>query len=722
MRRGSARLLPLAVLLALPQGAAGQTPAPTDLTTVVVTGRRVSALGTEVSASAGTITHDQVQEQPILRPGEILQLVPGMVVVQHAAGGKANQYYLRGFELDHGDMFSTWVDGVPVNEPSHAHGPGYTDLNWLIPEFVDHIDFEKGPYDPGRGDFASAGAADLHLVDSVPAPFLKEEIGTDGWIRLLGAGSTAVGPGTLFLGAEYTHYDGPWTVGDDYRKRNGIVKYSQGDAEDGFSVTAQAYRGNWLGNDQVPLAAIESGQIPLYGTEDPSTGGTSSRDSLYADWHETDPAGRTLATLYAVHYTLNLYANFTEALFFPVEGDGQQQNDRRWTYGGHVERDLDGDYLGAGTRDRFGFELRDDDIHTFLNRVEDRIVWAQVRADQVDEAMLSPWYENTIAWTSWLSTVEGVRADVLVYADHSDTEENSGNGVAWRPSPKIGARFGPWDGTLLFLQAGLGISSEDIEGVTSTVQPGPYGNPGAADPATGRAYPTTAKCPVLLPGTSIGGGCPAIPEQALTRNRGAEIGLHATGVPGLDTTLSFWLLESRNEFVYDGDFGAVTASGRPGRRWGVEWNNRWQPTSWLDVTADLAVSRAHYLDQDDPAGNQIPESVRAMTAGQATLHDLPWLADTKWTLGWRYLGPRFLTPDGTVQSRPSLVFNARAEYDVAPGLSVGAEILNLFDAHYYDAEYWYQYRLPGQSLAGRSGYVVHPAEPLQLRFSLTERF
>jgi hypothetical protein len=694
------RIFGVVCLAMLPLGSSADTSAPSpDADTILVTGRRMSELGTEVSASAGTITDAQVAEQPTLRPAEILQLVPGLVVVQHAAGGKANQYYLRGFEMDHGDMFLTWVDGVPVNEVSHAHGPGYTDLNWLVPEFVDHIDFEKGPYYADRGDFASAGAADIHLIRSVPSAVLKEEVGTDGWVRVLGADSAVVGSGTLLLGAEYSHYDGPWIDGENYRKRNGIVTYSGGDTANGFAITAQAYRGNWLGNDQIPLAAIEAGQVPLYGSEDPSTGGTSSRYSLYGRWHETDAAGTTRATLYAVHYTLDLFANFTDDLFFPAEGDGQRQNDRRWTYGGHVERDLTGGYLGQGTTDRLGFELRDDDAHTFLDRVEDRVQWAHVRADDVGEIMISPWYENNIAWTDWFSTVAGMRADVLVYGDHSDTALNSGNGIAWRPSPKVGARLGIRPDTDFYIQAGLGISSEDIPGVTSTVQPGPFS-----------------------PAGPLGGGIAATPQPPLTRNRGAEIGIHTRTIPGLDSTVSLWTLESQDEFVYDGDIGAVTGSGRPGRRWGIEWNNRWQPTGWIDVTADVALSRAHYLDQDDPAGNRIPESVRAMTAGQVTLHDLVWPPDTKWTIGWRYLGPRFLTEDATIQSRPSLVFNAKAQYDVTPRISIGGEILNLFNAHYDDAEYWYQYRLPGQPPDGETGYVVHPSEPLELRISITERF
>ncbi len=271
--------------------------------------------------------------------------------------------------------------------------------------------------------------------------------------------------------------------------------------------------------------------------------------------------------------------------------------------------------------------------------------------------------------------------------------QNSGNGLAWKPSPKLGAKFGPWAATDFYIQAGLGISSEDIPGVTSTVQPGPYANPGVLNPANRHGLSDQRQMPGPPPAPS-GGNCPASPEQALTRNRGAEIGVHTTAIPGLDTTLSLWILESQDEFVFDGDVGAVDASGRPGRRWGVEWNNRWQPTGWVDVTADFALSRAHYLDQNDPVGNQIPESVRAMTAGQVTLHDLDILSRQPLDGRLALSRPRFLVEDSSIQAKPALVFNARAEYQISPRLTVGAEILNLLDNHYYDAQYWYQYRLP----------------------------
>jgi outer membrane receptor protein involved in Fe transport len=668
-----------------------------QLETIVVTGARASNLATASSASAGTITGTQVSELPILRPAEILQLVPGMVVVAHAAGGKANQYYLRGFELDHGDMFLTEVDGVPVNLVSHAHGPGYTDLNWLIPELIAGVDYTKGPYYADKGDFANAGSANIRMVDSLPQALFKQEIGSDGYARLLGADSLNVGLGTLLLGAEYMHDDGPWTVGNNYRRRNGLIRYSQGDVSDGFSLTFQGYRGNWSGGDQVPLRGLDEGLYPRYAVLNPDTGGTSSRYSLYGNWHETDDNGRTNAVLYAVHYTLDLRSDFT--YFLDPNGDEIRQNDRRWIYGGHIDRSFDGNYLGNDTRDRIGVELRDDDIHNSLNHVIDGQPYYHVRFDQIDQTMISPWWENKVAWTDWFSTTVGVRADVLIYADHSDTTGNSGNGVAWKPSPKVGMRFGPWDETDIYVQAGLGISSEDIRGVTSTVSPGP---------------------------AAFGGGAPVSPTLPLTRNRGAEIGVHTKVIPGLDTTLSLWVLESQNEFVFDGDSGAVDASGRPGRRYGIEWNNRWQPTDWLDVTADAAISRAQYLDQNNPLGNQIPESVRWTASGEATIHDLSWLPAASATLGWRYLGPRYLIEDASIQSKPSLVFNGRLSYDLTPNLKLGLEILNLFDTRYFDAQYYYATRLASELATvgpeGENGYVVHPGEPREFRFSIIERF
>jgi outer membrane cobalamin receptor len=682
----------LATALTIPTFGYGQSASPASGEEIVVTGQRISNVGTPVSASAGAITLEQVQDYPVLRPGELLQLVPGLVVVAHAAAGKANQYYLRGFELDHGDMFLTWVDGVPVNMVTHAHGPGYTDINWLIPEMVERIDYAKGPYYADKGDFANAGAADFHLMDSLPGALFKEEIGGEGYARLLAMDSIKAGPGTLVFAAEYMHDDGPWTVANNYRRRNGIIRYSQGDKADGFSVTAQGYRGNWLGGDQVPLRAITDGSIPTYDVINPTTGGTTSRYSLSGEWHETDDSGSTHVQLYGVHYTLDLFSDFTYFLADPVNGDEIRENDRRWIFGGHAEREFDGNYLGQSTQDRFGVEVRSDQIHLFLDNVLNRQLLSHVRADQVTERMYSPWWENKIDWNDWFSTVLGVRGDLMTYSDNSDNALNSGSGSDFKPSPKIGLNFGPWAKTSFYIQAGVGISSQDVRGIVGTVVPGP------------------------------GGGQPAVQTLPITRNRGAEIGVHSTLVPGLDTALAVWTLESANEFIFDGDTGAVDASGRPGRRYGVEWNNRWQPLSWLDVTANFAISRAHYLDQNNPLGNQIPESVRSMVSGEINFHDLEWLPGATATLGWRYLGPRYLIEDGSEQSKPAPVFNAKLQYEVTPAVTVSLQILNLLNTHYYDAEYYYVSRLPGESLDGVAGHMVHPGEPREFRLSIAEQF
>ncbi len=666
-------------------------------TMVVIKGNRTSMLSTTKSSSAGTITKTQVSEYPVLRPGEVLQLVPGVVVVAHAAAGKANQYYLRGFQLDHGDMFLTEVDGVPVNMVTHAHGPGYTDLNWLIPEMIEGIDYSKGPYYADKGDFDNAGSANIRLADAPPAQ-IKVETGGDGYGRIFGTDTLALGTGRLSGAVEYMHDDGPWTVKNNYRRYNGQLRYSVGDSANGYSVTLQGYSGIWNGGDQIPLRGVEEGLYSRFAVLDPNTGGSSTHYSLAAQWHETDAGGRTLAQIYALNYSLNLFSNFTYDI--DPNGDEIDERDSRWSYGGKIERDINGSYLGEGTVDRFGVQLRYDDIGLTLNHTIARQLYYHVLSDRVFEAMLSPWWENTTHWNDKLTSTIGLRLDNLGYQVNSDTAANSGRGTQAVLSPKFGLHYKIGSKTDVFYQAGYGISSEDVRGATETVTPGP---------------------------TAYGGGESVVPTAAITRNRGEEIGLHTSLIPGLDTTASFWVLMSDNEFVFDGDSGAVAASGRPGQRAGFEWNNRWQPTDWLDVTGDIAISSARYTDKNNPVGDEIPESVRFMTNGEATLHDLKGLPDTSFTLGWRYLGPRYLIEDGSIMSSAATTYNLRVSHSVTPHLSLTLSVLNLLNGKYYDAEYYYGSCLKGENCAATNGqgipdHMIHPGERREFRLALAKTF
>ena len=246
---------------------------------MIVTGRQDSLLGIADSATQGTTGAAQLADRPILRTGEILETVPGVIITQHAGGGKANQYFLRGFNLDHGTDFAVFLDDMPLNLPSHAHGEGYADMNTVIPELVERIDYEKGPYYADVGNYGSAGNAHLVFYQTLPQDFVTVEGGMYGYERGVFGFSQKLGAGNLLYGGEAYHDDGPWVNPDDYRKFNGLLTYSQGNDVNGFSVTARGYYGIWNSSDQI---AASFGQTNFFGAINPTDGGDSQRFSLQA--------------------------------------------------------------------------------------------------------------------------------------------------------------------------------------------------------------------------------------------------------------------------------------------------------------------------------------------------------------------------------------------------------------------------------------------------------
>ena len=252
-------------------------------TTVNVQGREDDLIGIAESATQGTVGAKEIEDRPILRSGEVLETVPGLIITQHAGGGKANQYFLRGFNLDHGTDFAVFLDDMPLNLPSHAHGEGYADMNIVIPEFVQRVNYEKGPYYADVGNFGSAGSAHLEFFKTLPENFFQVEGGMYGYGRAVFGVSQKLGSGNLLYGGEAYHDDGPWTHPDDYYKFNGLLTYSQGDDADGFSITARAYHGKWNSSDQIPVTAMPL--VGFFGALNPTDGGNSQRYSLQAEWH-----------------------------------------------------------------------------------------------------------------------------------------------------------------------------------------------------------------------------------------------------------------------------------------------------------------------------------------------------------------------------------------------------------------------------------------------------
>ena len=411
---------------------------PSRVETVVVTGRRAELAGLAQSANQGSVSAEDIALRPLLRPGEIVENIPGVIVTQHSGSGKANQYFLRGFNLDHGTDLAISVDGIGVNMPTHAHGQGYSDLNFLIPELIERVDYKKGPYYADVGDFGAAGAFDVRYYDTLPGGLARVEGGQFGYGRAVVADNAAIGQGILLYAVELEHNDGPWRKGDDARKLNGVLRYSLGDETDHLSVTAEAYHDIWNSTDQVPDRAIASGLIDRWGAIDPSDGGTTGRYALSLDWQTKSDTAKTHVLVYGMHYNLNLFSNFTYFLDDPIHGDQIEQQDNRFILGGKASQSwLTGLFDDDGIT-TVGLDIRNDVIRNGLFHTERRVRLDARHVDDIMELSVSPYIENETHWTPWFRTDIGLRGDLYWGSVSNIAGGNSGDVRAAIVSPKLG--------------------------------------------------------------------------------------------------------------------------------------------------------------------------------------------------------------------------------------------------------------------------------------------
>lgn len=664
----------LLFLLAAPQD-------PPRLPTVVVEGRTDSLVGVAASASAGVMGQEDLRHRPLLRPAEVLEAVPGVVITQHSGAGKSNQQFARGFNLDHGTDLATSLFGVPLNMPSHGHGQGYTDLNPLIPELVDTVRWRLGPYDVRDGDFASAGAIDIDYVRRLDRSFVKVTAGSYDHVRTLIADSHRIGDGDLLVALELLHDDGRFTVDQDYEKKNGYLSW----AADTWRIAGFAHAADWTSTDQIPRRAVRSGQLGRFDSLDATSGGDTSWYGGAAEWTPRVDSGRCRLSAYAFHYELDLWSNFTYALVDPVDGDQFEQRDARTTWGFAAERTLQ---LDAGWFHEltFGAEYRGDAIHNGLFPSTGRTRRGTVRRDAIDENALAAYAELRLEPLDWLRGHVGVRGDQYLFDVDSDREANSGSDDAAIASGKAGVVVGPWCASELYANVGTGFHSNDARGVVLR------DDPGTAAPDDG------------------------MPVDALVRSRGGELGVRTTAVDGLQTTVSLWALELASELVFVGDAG-TTEPSRASHRVGVEIANHWRPCSWLLLDADVTTSRARFRG-DDPAGNRIPGAVPFTLATGITAE---WSDAFATSLRLRHLGRRPLVEDGSVRSSSSTLVNAQATWQLDANREFGLAVLNLLDRKDSDIEYWYASQLPGEP-GPVDDVHFHPVEPFTVQLSFTARF
>jgi len=653
---------------------------------VVVQGRRLNLTGEARSASEGVIGQEDLASRPLLRPGDVLESIPGLIMTQHSGSGKGNQMFLRGFNLDHGTDFSTKIDGMPVNLPTHGHGQGYTDINFLIPELIRTIDYVKGPYHAELGDFSSAGGAHIRTFDSLSRNRLSVGLGENNYGRVLAMGSTPVADGHILGAIEGQVYDGPWTdIKEDVDKINGLVRWTGAGKKLTYGITAMYFDANWNSADQVPERAVTQGLIDPLGSLDKTLGGNTRRMSLSGtlSWD----GGNFLNEINAwiIDYDFQLWSNFTYLLEDPVNGDQFEQLDDRTIYGGDWSRTWQAPVGSGHMHHTVGVQARYDDIDPVgLINTRERQPLSVTRLDRVEEKTLGAYYEMAWEFSPQWRVVFGLRADYFNFDVESDTPENSGSESDSIISPKASLIYTINDTSEAYASGGFGFHSNDARGTTITV-----------DPKTGEAVE---------------------PVDPLVRSRGGELGLRVNAESGWVSSISVWVLKLDSELLFVGDAG-ITEPSRPSRRWGVEFNNTWALSDVWRLEADLAWTDARFTDEQ-PEGDRIPGALETVITGAVS---------ASWPSGWfgslrlRYFGEAPLVEDGSVKSDGSNMVNLLFGWS-NPRWRLQLEVLNLLDSDDHDIDYFYASRLPQEPASGVEDIHFHIFEPRQARISASWLF
>ncbi len=669
-----------------PVAATEEAPVDTDAPPeqVLVVGVRNDLFGQATTSSQGVIVQEHLREVPVYRSAQLLETVPGLVVTIHSGEGKANQYLMRGFNLDHGTDLATFVEGMPVNMRTHAHGQGYTDLNFFIPELSGGIEYTKGPYFASEGDYASVASVHIGYLDSIEDQ-ASVTVGSFNYERLFAAGTHELMNGRILTGMEVVHYDGPWTQAENLRKLNAVLRYSQGEAREGFSLTAMYYRGLWNAATDQPLRAMDPayaaslGIAPIsrFGTLDPSDAGQAQRMSLSGiyshgtlDWHVD-------ANAYVVNSNLTLWNNFTHYLNDPVHGDQQAQNDVRTYMGGGLSYTRYTTLFGTNAEAVIGVQGRYDDIHVDLIHTERRIALpgGVIEDDKVREGSAGVYVQYTDYVNEWLRFVVGARED---YFEATDNGTNFGRASASIFQPKASIVLSPWSKWEFYLSAGRGFHSNDFRGVTA-------------------------------------GG------TFLSASKGAEVGVRASPFEGFTSTLTLFQMEFTSELTYDADAGA-TSPGRPSRRTGVEFNTTYAAFDWLDLYGNVAFAHSRYTDFD-PIGAYIPDAPGVTANLGIYVHDQgPWSGGIE----LRYMGGHPLTEDNSQRAGDSSDWNMNIGYAIGSGWKAQLAIFNVLDSKDHAAEYYYADRItPAEPLVSPDGNPdihLHPLEPRAVRFTIAKAF
>jgi len=673
-----------------PAPLAGDASTSNVLQPITVTAERLRLIGHTTTASEGVVVNDELALAPVYRPGQLLETVPGLVVTVHSGEGKANQYLLRGYNLDHGTDLATFVDEIPVNEPTHAHGQGYTDLNFLIPELATNIHYTKGTYYASEGDFSSVGAIHIGYLDTI-----EDQIsltgGMWGFERLFTAGSIPLHDGNLLGALELQHYDGPWTTPGDQRKINAVLRYSDGDTHDGYSLTGSFYHGLWNNQTDQPQRAITEGLISRFGELDPTDQGAAQRGNVSGEYFSTLGDGQLAASAYAFSNQLSLFNDFTHFLIDPVNGDQEDQHENRATLGGAVGYTQPAQIFGVDNELLYGFQTRYDFVNVSRTPSKDAVPIPAAddplgysERDRVRLGSNALYVQSTTHWSEWFRTVLGLRDD---YQYGSDVGTNPGTASRNILEPKGSLIFKPSDITEFYVSAGRGFHSDDLRGVNQARISGAEGAP------------------------------------LIATQMGEEIGLRQELFDRkIALTLALFNLDAQSETEYDPDVGQDTA-GPASRRYGYELNMTYQALRWLELYGTLSQDHSRFKtpfnDGTGHVGYYMPNDPLATGSLAAYVKNAgPWSG----SLALRYLGAYPLSSDNAVKGSGYHEWNSDVRYAFSGGWSTAVGIYNILNTRANAMEYWYVDRLPGEPAGGVADVHVHPLEPISFRVTLAKKF
>jgi hypothetical protein len=699
---------------------------------VTITAERLELLGTASSASEGIVADQELQLAPVYRPGQLLETVPGLIVTLHSGEGKANQYLIRGYNLDHGTDLETYVDDMPINQPTHAHGQGYTDLNFVIPELADAISYTKGPYYASVGDFGAVGSLRMSYRDTIPDQ-VSATAGTLDYQRYFAAGSQSLGAGNLLAAAEFQHYDGPFLTPDDARKENLVLRYSQGDEHNGYSVTGMFYHQLWTNTTDIPIRAITEGFVPdRFGTFDPSDGGHAQRASVSGEYHESLGAGQFSASSFFIYNQLHLFNDFTQYLFDPIHGDQEDQFENRRVLGGAANYTLPMALGPFQNEIAVGMLTRYDLVGVGRLPSEGQVPLSPPPAsdpasfsnnDQVYLFAGAAYLQATTHWSSTFRSVLGLRddyqhgTDVDYLAGLHETAGYANGGTKGQSllQPKASLIYTPSNYLEFYLAAGQGFHSADLRGINQD--------------------------------RSVGLGLPNTP--LLAKQDGEEAGVRSEIHRNIALTFAVYNLWQQSETIIDPDVGQ-DAAGPPSRRYGYEINITYQIRRWLEFYGSFSGDHTRFTHPFDDGtghfGDYITDAPYA--TGSAALY-LTNLGRWSGGLNYRFLGSYPLSSGPCVNSAAVHDFpgatscanaptalgqidgkgfgelNLDVHYAFPSGWGASVGIYNLLNTHAAAAEFWYVDRLKSEIDAypdGRADVHEHPLEPVMARLTISKQF